>query len=85
MSSSRVDPFVAISGRRARVGVIALLLLGCAACTPPPDAPADKPPEPRATQLRDAMQKPLEDARATQQTLDDGAARQRAAIEDAGG
>ena len=30
------------------------LVAACAACTPPQAPPADKPPEPQATQLRDA-------------------------------
>ncbi|MFL6586089.1 MAG: hypothetical protein ACJ8GV_04320 [Luteimonas sp.] len=85
MSSQRVYPHLATLHRRARVGISALLLLGCAACTPPPDSPTEKPAEPQATQLRDAMQKPLDDARATQATVDADAQRQRQAIEDAGG
>ena len=41
--------------------------------------------EPQSTQLRDAIREPLDTARYTQQTLDDNAARQRRAIDDAGG
>lgn len=85
MSSQRVYPCPATFQRRGRVGIGALLLLGLAACTPPPDSPTEKPTEPRATQLRDAVQKPLDSARATQATVDADAQRQRQAIEDAGG
>ncbi|MCD9098882.1 hypothetical protein LU699_12240 [Luteimonas fraxinea] len=85
MSSQRVYPHLAFVHRRARVGIGALLLLVCAACTPPPDSPTEKPAEPQATQLRDAMQKPLDSARSTQATVDADAQRQRQAIEDAGG
>lgn len=78
------------SHRSARIRVRAGVLLGtcllaCTACSPPPDTPTDKPVEPEATQLRDAVQAPLDRARATQQMLDAGAARQRQALEDAGG
>ncbi|VXA96592.1 conserved hypothetical protein [Luteimonas sp. 9C] len=81
MSSQRMVPHPAIGNHRTRIGVAALLLLGCAACTPP----TDKPTEPQATHLRDAIQKPLDDARATQATVDADAQRQRQAIEAAGG
>ncbi|MEF3082586.1 hypothetical protein V3391_10260 [Luteimonas sp. SMYT11W] len=85
MSSQRMVPHLVRIHHRARVGIAALLLLGCAACTPPPNEPTEKPAEPQATQLRDAMQKPLDDARAAQAAVDADAARQRKAIEDAGG
>lgn len=85
MSSQRVYPHPATVDHRARICIGALLLLGCAACTPPPNEPTEKPTEPQATHLRDAIQKPLDDARATQATVDADAARQRKAIEDAGG
>ncbi|MDR7194299.1 hypothetical protein [Luteimonas terrae] len=85
MSSQRMDPFVATVHHRARVGIGALLLLGCAACTPPPDSPTEKPAEPQATQVRDATPAPLDNARAAQATADADAQRQRQAIEDAGG
>ncbi|MGO3127432.1 MAG: hypothetical protein ACTIJY_05125 [Luteimonas sp.] len=75
----------AVGHARATTLLLGTLLLANTACTPPPDTPTDKPAEPQVTQLRDAMQKPLDSAHAAQQTLDDGAARQRQAIEDAGG
>jgi len=85
MSSPRVYRCLAIIRRRACACAGALLLLGCAACTPPPDSPTEKPAEPQATQLRDAMQKPLDTARSAQAAVDADAQRQRQAIEDAGG
>jgi len=84
MSSQRMVPHLVRIHHRARVG-IAVLLFGCAACMPPPNEPTEKPAEPQATQLRDAMQRPLDDARAAQAAVDADAARQRKAIEDAGG
>lgn len=74
-----------ISRARRPCVAVAFVALACAACTPPPDAPTEKPVEPQSTQLRDAIREPLDAARDTQQTLDDNAARQRRAIDDAGG
>ncbi|KPN21494.1 hypothetical protein AO715_15870 [Xanthomonas sp. Mitacek01] len=62
-----------------------VLALACVGCTPPPQEPADKPVEPTATQLRDAIREPLDAARDTQKTVEDAAAQQRKAIDDAGG
>ena len=73
----------------ARGGKSALLLvalvLAAAGCRPPPETPTDKPPEPQVTELRDAIEQPLEDAHEVQRTLDDAAARQREVVEAAGG
>ncbi|MDC7806067.1 hypothetical protein PQS31_04415 [Luteimonas sp BLCC-B24] len=70
---------------RRACAAAAFVLFAGAACTPPPDAPTEKPVEPQSTQLRDAIREPLDTARDAQRTLDDNAARQRRAIEDAGG
>lgn len=72
------------AGRPACMAAV-IALLACAACTPPPDSPTEKPVEPQASGLRDAIQQPLDTARGTQATLDANAARQRQAIDDAGG
>lgn len=61
------------------VGCLLLPLL--AACKPPQPPPTDKPPEPQATALREAIQQPLDKAKAAQQAVDDAAAQQRAAID----
>jgi hypothetical protein len=55
------------------------------ACTRPPDPPTDAPPEPQATGLRDAIQAPIDKARAVEDSLQDAADRQRAEIDAAGG
>ncbi len=60
------------------------LALACVACTPPQE-PADKPVEPSATQLRNAIREPLDATRDTQKTVEDAAAQQRQAIEAASG
>ncbi|MBP6215826.1 MAG: hypothetical protein KA391_00355 [Luteimonas sp.] len=57
----------------------------CAACSPPPKPPTDQPPEPQATQLRDAIQAPIDKAKAVEGQVQDAADAQRKAIEDAGG
>lgn len=63
----------------------ALLGLACSACSRPQPVPSDDPPEPQATQLRDAIQAPSERAKAVQDTVDDAARQQRARIDAAGG
>lgn len=55
------------------------------ACRKPEPPPTDEPPEPQATQLRDAIQAPIDKARAVEDTVQDAADAQRAEIEAAGG
>lgn len=60
--------------------------IACAGCTPPPAVPpTDQPPEPQASGLRDAIQAPIEKAKAAGDAVQDAADRQRGAIDDAGG
>ncbi|HEY5851836.1 MAG TPA: hypothetical protein VIT62_13865 [Lysobacter sp.] len=54
------------------------LLTGCSKPTPPDK---DRPPEPQATQMRDAMQAPLEQAKQAQEEARKAAEEQRAAID----
>lgn len=64
----------------------ALVAFGaCSACKPPEPPPTDEPPEPQATQLRDAIQAPIEKAKAVEDQVQDAAEKQRAEIEAAGG
>ncbi len=45
--------------------------LALAGCNRPPAAPSpEKPPEPQATALHDAMQQPLDKAKAARETLE---------------
>ena len=60
-------------------------IAGCAACSPPPKPPADQPPAPQATQLRNAIQAPIDKAKAVEDQVQDAADVQRKAIEAAGG
>lgn len=66
-------------------------LLGCvllAACNKPAPPPTEQPPVPKAdahTQLRDAIKQPLDKAKGAEQSVQDAADAQRAAIDAAGG
>lgn len=74
----------------ARPALVALLAVVAtatlAACKPAPPDP-ERPPEPQAahTELRDAMQAPVDKARAVEDELQKAAEAQRAAIDAAGG
>jgi hypothetical protein len=71
------------------------LLLACAACSKPEPPPTEHPPEPQAadagiaavpaavthTDLRDAIQRPIDRAKAVEDVVHDAAEQQRAAIE----
>lgn len=71
-----------ISPGAAAAALCAIALAGCRA--EPPST--ERPPEPQAhTELRDAIQAPLQDATAVENALQDAAARQRAQIDAASG
>ena len=79
------DSTAATIARLANRAVCCACLLACAACTPPPDQPTEKPTEPRATALREAVHAPLESAQAAQRHVENAAARQTETIDAAGG
>lgn len=69
--------------------MLTLALAGCSAPTPPP---GDQPPDPQAaaqhardTQLRDAIQRPIQKAQGVEDTTLKAADEQRQQIEDQGG
>ena len=69
--------------------MLTLALAGCQAPTPPP---TDQPPDPQAaaqhardTQLRDAIQRPIDKAKSVEDTTLKAADEQKQQIEDAGG
>jgi flagellar basal body L-ring protein FlgH len=69
---------------RTALAVSALgLLLACSACRKPEPPEKEQPPEPQAqaTQLRDAIQAPIERAKAVEPAVLDAAQQQRDAID----
>ncbi len=79
--------------RHLPILMLALAAAGCSAPTPPP---TDQPPEPQAdpqavaqhardTQLRDAIQRPIDKANSVEDTTLKAADEQKQQIEDAGG
>jgi PBP1b-binding outer membrane lipoprotein LpoB len=75
--------------RHLPILLFAFALAGCSAPTPPP---TDQPPDPQATaqhardtQLRDAIQKPIQKAQGVEDTTLKAADEQRDQIEDQGG
>ena len=59
-------------------------LLLCTACSKPQPPPTDQPPEPQAqaaTELRDAIQRPIDKAKSVEPQVLDAAGQQRADIE----
>jgi hypothetical protein len=70
-----------------RTACLVLSLAGLAACKPKPP-PTDEPPEPKAvtatasnTELRDAIQKPIDQAKAVEGTVQEAADKQNAEID----
>lgn len=68
--------------------VLATALLAAAACSKPQPPPTDQPPEPQAvaaterhTELRDAIQRPIDKAKAAEDATLQAAERRRAAID----
>lgn len=68
------------------------VLLACAACSRPEPPPTEQPPEPQAatttaaaagahTDLRDAIQRPIDRAKAVEDVVQDAAEQQRTEIE----
>lgn len=68
-----------------RPALLLALAVAAAGCTRPTPPPTEQPPEPQATELRDAIQAPIERARAVEGAVQDAADAQRAAIDAPGG
>jgi hypothetical protein len=69
---------------RNSCGVL-LVALCVAACSKPQPPEKEQPPEPQATELRDAIQAPIEKAQGVEAEVQEAAEAQREAIEAAGG
>lgn len=63
----------------------AALCCALAACSKPQPPEKERPVDPKATQMRDAIQQPIEKAKAVEGTVDQGAQQTRNAIDAAGG
>lgn len=73
-----------LSMRHAAICSIAIVaLLGTSACSKPEPPPTDRPPEPQAqhTELRDAIQQPIDQAQAVEKAMQDAADKQQAEID----
>ena len=74
-----------MNSQRFRIALIAFASMGLGACKPEPP-PTDEPPEPKAvaaenTELRDAIQKPIDQAKAVEGTVQEAADKNDAAID----
>jgi hypothetical protein len=63
----------------------AALLSGLGACSKPAPPEKERPVDPQATQMRDAIQQPIEQAKSVEGAVDQGAQQTRDAIDAAGG
>lgn len=70
---------------RSLAAMLLLTLLGCSRPQPPEKERPVEPQAARHTQLRDAMQAPIDQAKAVEDDVQKAADAQRAAIEAAGG
>lgn len=70
-----------------RACLLTIALCAMAGCSKPKPPPTEQPPEPQAqrTELRDAIQQPIDQAKAVEKSVQDAADQQKVAIEAAGG
>lgn len=73
--------FTPMSAARPAILAALAVLLSCAACSKPEPPEKERPPEPQATELSDAIQQPIDRAKAVDGQVQDAAAQQRAAID----
>jgi hypothetical protein len=65
--------------------ILCAALLALAGCNSPDPAPDEGVPDPQATELRDAINEPLDKAKAVEDAERDREAEREQALEDAGG
>ncbi len=72
-----------MSMRSIVLAALSATLLGASACSKPEPPATDQPPEPQAqhTELRDAIQQPIEQAKSVEKAMQDAADRQQAEID----
>lgn len=70
---------------KTRLVALVLACAALAACTKPQPPDKERPVDPQATQLRDAVQQPIEQAKGVDAAVGQGAQGTRAAIDAAGG
>ena len=68
-----------------RIALPLLAMIALSACNRPVPPAPDTPPEPQATELRDAIQKPIDRARSVSDTLQHSADAQAAEVDRATG
>jgi hypothetical protein len=71
--------------QRRRLLLLPAVLLLLAACSDPPPVPDEGVPDPQATGLRDAINEPLDKAKAVEDADRERQAERDQALEDAGG
>lgn len=74
-------PFTSMHVARPMILAVLAVPLLCAACSKPEPPEKERPPEPRATELRDTIQQPIDRAKGVEDQVQDAAAQQRAAID----
>jgi len=65
--------------------ICAALAVALAACSKPQPPEKERPVDPQATQMRDAIHKPIEQAKGVEGSVDQGAQNTRDAVEAQGG
>jgi hypothetical protein len=66
---------------RMHLSAVLLLSLACGACSRPPQPPTEQKPDPQAAQLREAIQRPIDQAKAADKATQDADAKQRAELD----
>jgi hypothetical protein len=74
-------PFTCMPVTRPLILAALAVSLLCAACSKPEPPEKERPPEPQATELRDAIQQPIDRAKAVEDQVQEAAAQQKAAID----
>ncbi|QQP95266.1 hypothetical protein [Lysobacter enzymogenes] len=74
-----------MKSRLAAALACAVSIAAIAACSKPQPPEKERPVDPQATQMRDAIQKPIQEAKGVEHSVDQGAQQTRDAVEAQGG